>query len=103
MTMPAGAAVDGDEQRLPVAGQQLDRLAHRSRSPRRAGNGASITSTISAPSSGGVLGGVREQAALADRADDRVRVVRADDRQLRDAVLVQQRDRVAHALRASRR
>ena len=40
----------------------------------------------------------RQQAALADRADDRARVVGADDRQLRDAVLVQQRDRVADLL-----
>jgi hypothetical protein len=39
---------------------------------------------------------VAQQARLADRADDRVLVVRRDDRQLRDAVLVQQRDRVAH-------
>ena len=37
-----------------------------------------------------------EQAALTDRANHGRRVVRAYDRQLRHAVLVQQRDGVAH-------
>jgi galactose-1-phosphate uridylyltransferase len=41
---------------------------------------------------------VLEQAALADGADDRIRVVGGDDGQLGDAVLVQQRDRVADRL-----
>ena len=45
-----------------------------------------------------VVDRVLEQAALADRADHRVRVVGGHHRQLGDAVLVQQRDRVADRL-----
>ena len=94
VTMPAARPSSVDQQRLALAGQQLDGLVDRVVGGDR-GNGGSMTSTTSASSSAGVCDRVLEQAALADRADDRVRVVRADDRQLRDAVLVQQRDGVA--------
>ena len=97
MTMPAGAAVAGDQQRLALADEQLDGLAHRVVGGDGGQRRLHDVDDLGAEQRG-VRDGVLEQAALADRADDRVRVVRGDDRQLRDAVLVQQRDGVADVL-----
>ena len=91
------AAVVGDEQRLALAGEQLDGLAHRvGRWPRRGTAAPSRRrSARSAP-----RGRRRRGAAARARRSSRrpSRVLAGDDRQLADAVLVQQRDRVAHAL-----
>ena len=102
MTMPDRPAVLGHDQRLAVARQQLDRLAHRidrrdarERRLHHVGIGAPITAGSSIAR--------LQQPALTDRADDRVRVVRGHHRQLRDAVLVQQRDRVLARARPTTR
>ena len=75
MTRPSARPSSSDEQRLLVADQQLDRLAHRilgrDRRERRLHHLGDL-----GVEQRRVRGGVLEQAALADRADDGRRVVR---------------------------
>ena len=97
VTMPTGRPCSDTISACDVAGQQLDRLAHRVDggdarerrlhhvADRRAITAGSLIAAFSSPRS-------------PTEPDDRVRIVGADHRQLRDAVLVQQRDRVAHGL-----
>ena len=94
MTIPAArpSTVTSSAWRSPASSSTASVTAS---SAATAGNGGSMTSMTSAPSRCGLCDRVAQQARLADAADDRVRVVRGDDRQLRDAVLVEQRDRVA--------
>ena len=95
MTSPSARPVARDQQRLLVAHQQLDRLAHRVVGRHRRERRLHHLDDLGVEHRR-VLGGALEQAALTDRADDGGRIVRAHHRQLRDPMLVQQRDGVAH-------
>ena len=84
-----------------IADQQLDGLAHRVVAGHRGERGLHDVDDLGLEQRR-VLGRMAQQTALADRADDGDGVMRADDRELRDAVLVQQGHRVADAGSAAR-
>ena len=72
--MPAGAAVGHHEQRLALADQQLDGLAHRVVGRDRVQRRLHHRDDLGAQQRG-LVDRARQQAALADRADDDARIV----------------------------